>query len=716
MSVECQSCQGKGYVVKGEQTCPTCNGSGKIKNVNLMGVSEKDLKTVLSGYCPKCKGSGKLQTREKCQACGGSGKLNDCEICGKPAAPGKEICEACGNIYPVYKLGPACDVSDLDVGKTYLGKVANTADFGVFVNLNGQTKGLIHSSNVHRAYASGEDVMVKINSIKPNGNFDLIPHNVREFKIIEVEKNLPRTKSSEINKYVNKQVSISGEVVQTKQTSGPTIFSITDEEGTVSCAAFVEAGMRAFPEVQLEDMVRVIGEITMRNNGLQLEVLDMKKLTGEDAAQIKNNIEAAIDARAAPKHVDFLVQSEVLEKLRPQMEKVATHIRRAILKSVPIIIRHHADADGICAGVAVERACLPLIRQEGDSEAEYHFFGRSPSKAPFYELEDVNKDLVMALEDSERHGQRMPLIVLMDNGSTEEDIEAYRYTQVYGLDLLVVDHHHPDATVDPFLKGHVNPYHAGGDFGITAGMLGVELARMINPDVTDEIKHMAGVAAVGDRSEAPERAKYLALVKDKYTEDELKKIALALDFEQFWLRYNDGRGIINDILNLGGSSRHRAIVDLLCNQANKMISDQLDASMPHVKSAPLANGAMLHIIDVENFAHKFTFPAPGKTTGEIHDLLCRKNDGKPVVTLGYGPDFAVLRSRGVQMNIPRMVRELRDEIKGGGVNGGGHLVVGSIKFVEGMRKEVLEKLSTKIGQYPADMKPVEAKPPETKIP
>ncbi len=56
MSVECQSCQGKGYVVKGEQTCPTCNGSGKIKNVNLMGVSEKDLKTVLSGYLPEVQG------------------------------------------------------------------------------------------------------------------------------------------------------------------------------------------------------------------------------------------------------------------------------------------------------------------------------------------------------------------------------------------------------------------------------------------------------------------------------------------------------------------------------------------------------------------------------------------------------------------------------------------------------------------------------------
>jgi len=53
----------------------------------------------------------------------------------------------------------------------------------------------------------------------------------------------------------------------------------------------------------------------------------------------------------------------------------------------------------------------------------------------------------------------------------------------------------------------------------------------------------------------------------------------------------------------------------------------------------------------------------------------------------------------VLMNIPQMVRELRNEIVGGGVNGGGHLVVGSIKFVEGMRTEVLEKLVAKIGAY-----------------
>jgi RecJ-like exonuclease len=48
------------------------------------------------------------------------------------------------------------------------------------------------------------------------------------------------------------------------------------------------------------------------------------------------------------------------------------------------------------------------------------------------------------------------------------------------------------------------------------------------------------------------------------------------------------------------------------------------------------------------------------------------------------------------MNIPRIVRELREQMKGAGVSGGGHLVVGSIKFVEGMRTEVLSKLAEKI--------------------
>jgi RecJ-like exonuclease len=49
-----------------------------------------------------------------------------------------------------------------------------------------------------------------------------------------------------------------------------------------------------------------------------------------------------------------------------------------------------------------------------------------------------------------------------------------------------------------------------------------------------------------------------------------------------------------------------------------------------------------------------------------------------------------------------MVRELHDEITGGGISGGGHLVVGSIKFVEGMREAALNGLVEKIGQAPVE--------------
>ena len=43
-----------------------------------------------------------------------------------------------------------------------------------------------------------------------------------------------------------------------------------------------------------------------------------------------------------------------------------------------------------------------------------------------------------------------------------------------------------------------------------------------------------------------------------------------------------------------------------------------------------------------------------------------------------------------------MVAQLKDEIDGGGVSGGGHLVVGSIRFVRGMREAVLEALVDKM--------------------
>ena len=704
----CERCRGKGYLVVGEKACPNCGGSGKTGSISLGDATDSDMKELIemgSTKCSVCHGTGKIPVTESCPDCGGLGREYLCVVCGTKLTSKKELCERCAKKPLVHVLDPACDVKDIVIGEIYQGRVNGLANFGAFVDLSESVRGLAHNKYLKSRPEVGEAIFVAVRNILPNGNIELEPVDIKDYNTVEVEKELPTSKASELSKLVGKQIMLKGEVIQVKQTGGPTIFTVADDSGLVFCAAFERAGVRAYADIDSEMMVRVIGEVSLRNNQVQVEIKSMKRLWGKDASAVKDLIEQAIDRRAEPFATEFLVKSDVMTKLIPAMKQVAKEIRRAVFKSQPIVVRHHADADGITAAVAIETAILPLIKEVGGPDAEYYNYRRAPSKAPFYELEDVTKDLTYALEDQTRHGQKMPLIVLMDNGSTEEDVPAMRQAQVYGMEMLVVDHHHPHKIVDQFLIAHVNPAHQGGDFGLTTGMLATEIARMIYPQVESKIKHFPAVSAVGDRSEAPEAAEYIKLVEDKYGREDLKKVALALDYEAFWLRFNEGRGLINDILCLGRLDRHRMIVDLLCEQANAAIDEQLRASMGNVKSTKLPNGIIMNVLDVENFAHKFTFPPPGKTSGEVHDRLCRKFAGKPVVTIGYGPDFAVLRSRAVRMNIPQMVKELMEEIPNGGVSGGGHLVVGSIKFVGGMRKDVLAKLAEKIAACGVDAVP-----------
>jgi RecJ-like exonuclease len=702
MSEKCIECNGKGYSVTGTAKCPDCKGTGKSKSIDFMKLSEKDMANFLKNgsSCNNCGGSGEIETRETCTACEGKGTFYKCKICGAAMEgpyDGDEICPSCAKKQVVYKLDNSCTLEELEVGRMYHAVVRNIADFGVFVDLNSNLRGLVHSSNMKETLEVGEAVIVSLKEIKPRGKMDLVPRKLIEYQTVELEKDLPTKTATEVSRMVGQKVRIEGEVIQVKQTAGPTIFTIADETGQVSGAAFESAGERAYPQIESDMIVSATGEITSRGDSVQLEVQSLKRLTGSKEAEILKRIEAAIDNRAEPYEIEYMVRSEVLEKLRPAMKKVAKEIRKAIIKSTPIILRHHADADGMTAAMAIEKAIIPLIKEVNGSDGEYHFYKRAPSKAPFYEVMDVVRDISFALEDTARHGQKMPLVVSVDNGSTLEDVPAMKQARVYGIQMIVVDHHHPDKEVDDYLIAHVNPAHVGGDFGVTAGMLCTEVARMININVEKEIDHLPAVAAVGDRSEADEARQYIEMVSDRYSLQDLKDMALALDFEAYWLKFNNGKGIIDDILDFGDHRIHKNLVNLLCEQANEMISEQIDVCMAHVKSQNLPNGAILNVLDVENYAHKFTFPPPGKTSGEVHDRLCRRFGDKPVITIGYGPDFAVIRSKGVKMNIPRMVRELHEEVKGGGVNGGGHLVVGSIKFVEGMRTEVLSKLAEKVG-------------------
>ncbi|MEF8831321.1 MAG: S1 RNA-binding domain-containing protein [Halobacteriales archaeon] len=612
----------------------------------------------------------------------------------------------------VYDLSPDCTPEDVEEGERYLATVNGIVDYGAFVDLSDAVSGLVHESELDRTLSVGDELVVKLDAVRENGDLAFVPVDAGDYSVETRAHEYEATGPTEVASAVESTVHLEGEIVQIRQTGGPTVFSVqaVDEAGTetgvVPCAAFEGAGVRAYPDVELGEVVRVTGRIERRESALQVETDELVALDGDAEADVRRRLDDAVEALAEPADVDPLVSWDALEKLLPELRDLARRLRRTVVESRPIRIRHHADGDGMAAAVPVELALRRFVREVHERpDSTDHLLKRSPSKAPFYDMEDATRDLNYALEDRARHGQKLPLLLMLDNGSTEEDTPGYRNLAHYDISIAVVDHHHPDPeAVAPLLDAHVNPYLHDEDYRVTTGMLSVELARMIHPDVTDELRHVPSVAGLSDRSDAEAMPDYLKLAREAgYEEATLRNISEALDYAAYLLRYDPGRGFVNDLLNVGtdDEDRHRELVEFLSTSSESAVEEQLDVALAHLERESLSNGADLYRIDVENHAHRFTYPAPGKTTGAVHDAMLDR-DGGPAITIGYGPDFAVLRSDGVRLDIPEMVAELQAELPGAGVSGGGHLVVGSIKFVEGRREEVLDALVGKMAEAELD--------------
>ena len=605
----------------------------------------------------------------------------------------------------VYDLASGCTAEDVEVGSRYRATVNGVVDYGVFVDLSDAVSGLVHDSNLVGSYEEGDPLVVELGEVRSDGDMSFEEVEVTDYETEHVPQGTA-TDVEELADATGDTVVVAGQVVQIKQTGGPTIFQVRDGTGVVPCAAFEEAGVRAHPNVEMDDIVRVSGRAEERNGGIQIEVDSLAPLEGDEATDVEASLQSALDVAAEPADIDPLVEWPAFEKLWDDLRDVATELRKTVLEGRPIRMRHHADGDGLCASVPLQVALERFIANHyEDGDAPQHLLKRLPSKAPYYEMEDVTRDLNFALEDRTRHGQKLPMVLMLDNGSTEEDTPAYRNLRHYDIPVVVVDHHHPDPeAVEPLISEHVNPYLHDEDYRITTGMMCVELARMIAPELTEDLQHVPAVAGLSDRSEGEAMADYLALAEEKgYDERDLRDIGEALDYATHWLRYSSGEQLITDVLNVDcdDRARHGELVGQLADKAERDVDQQLEAAMNHVDHERLDNGAHLYQIDVENHAYRFTYPAPGKTTGEIHDAKVAET-GDPVITIGYGPDFAVLRSDGVRLDIPQYVTELTEEVDGGGVSGGGHLVVGSIKFVKGMRSEVIDTLVGKMAEAEID--------------
>lgn len=82
-------------------------------------------------------------------------------------------------------------------------------------------------------------------------------------------------------------------------------------------------------------------------------------------------------------------------------------------------------------------------------------------------------------------------------------------------------------------------------------------------------------------------------------------------------------------------------------------------------------------------------------------MVQKYGEEQPIITLAYGPDFGVIRATDAVneifgFNLNTIILKLVDEIPEAGIDGGGHECAGSLKFVEGLSKEVLQAFAGKV--------------------
>jgi len=132
----------------------------------------------------------------------------------------------------------------------------------------------------------------------------------------EVEETEPETVAvGALEEHVGETVRLEGEVVDIRQTSGPTVFELHDETGTVDCAAFVEAGVRAYPEVEEGEFARLDGEVRRRRGELQVETDSLDVLDDEEREAVQQRLADALDDEARPDAVEPLAEDDTIEAL-----------------------------------------------------------------------------------------------------------------------------------------------------------------------------------------------------------------------------------------------------------------------------------------------------------------------------------------------------------------------------------------------------------------
>ncbi|MFC7020762.1 MULTISPECIES: OB-fold nucleic acid binding domain-containing protein [Haloarcula] len=483
----------------------------------------------------------------------------------------------------------------------------------------------------------------------------------------------------DLEAHVGEDVRLEGEVVGIRQTSGPTVFELQDTTGTVDCAAFVEPGVRAYPDVVEADLVTLEGEVRRRRGEIQVETSDLTVLEAEARDEVEQRLADALDEQARPEAVDPLAEDEVVDRLGAELVEAATLIRRAVLTDRPVIVRHANTADGYLAGSALERATLPLVTDEHRRvDAQYHYFDRRPLEGGVYDMDDATKDVTTMLDNRERHDEKLPLFVFVAAGGTRESLDGFDLLEVYGAPTLVVDDIAVDDEVAAAVDAVVSP-SASGAATTTATSLAANLAAHVNETVREDLRHLPAVSFWEDAPDA-----YVALAAEAgYDAESVSQLREAVALEAFYQSYEDKRELITDLVFGDDDEDIGDLAGHIAEQFREKVDTEVATARANLDYQTVGD-ARIAVLDTDAFSHQYEFPPETLLLDELH----RDVRGEADALVGISTDTLYVRT-DADVDLHDLAEAVAAEAPEGGV-ATRSVREGSVRYLAGERGAVLD--------------------------
>lgn len=387
----------------------------------------------------------------------------------------------------------------------------------------------------------------------------------------------------------------------------------------------------------------------------------------------------------------------MLEKLKPQLSLCVAEIKKAIEHRQPILIRHHGDADGFSAGIALELSLLPLISAKHRRERDlYYYYTRLPLLAPFYSYEDATKDIQIAARNAEQFHMKAPLIVILDTGSAEESLAGVQKAILYGASCLVVDHHPPAKAMEKHLLVHVNPHLVHSTYDFCSGMLCAEIAHMLigqgKHALDTQLVFIAAVASVADKVASNESEQYMLLAeKQGFSKELMSRCAAALDFEAHALGPTSGKETVHDILGRD-KQKQQELLALIETRLGPAREQHLTTALHYATVKEHKSFTEVHV-PIDEIREKGAYPDRGKMCGLVLEHF-KKNQKKNILVIGVGNTALVFRCSTdiLSFDVNGIVDHCKKQVPHAQCHGGGHRVAGTMHFIPAAHNEVLSAL------------------------